>query len=359
MSMMDGIAALSGQFGGVLQRRLRETGGIALLALAMMAALALATWSVQDPSLSHATDTPVRNLLGSPGAIAADLMMQLFGLGSLALLLPVAVWGYRLLGHRALSRERLRVMLWLGGAVLAAAFASCLPRTAHWPLPSGLGGVIGDAMLRLPDEMFHAPLIGANRFAAAMILGAAALFAFAGAAGLLWSDAIEDEDYEEPEEEADDEEEESDGGWISLGFIAHHLLSLRTQLMLLLRFRQRPAVVTRSEGAMSRRRVEPRFDQGAERAPLVPDDDDDEESDAIEAAPRAARKPQSAEAAPLQRRFCAATSRTSHAAKQSRSRHRQRGHITDQLDCARRRARRFRRARRNHQCAAWSGGDSL
>ena len=70
---------LSGQLGVVLRRRLREVGGIALISLAMMAALALATWSVQDPSLSHATDAPVHNLLGMPGAIAADLMMQLLG----------------------------------------------------------------------------------------------------------------------------------------------------------------------------------------------------------------------------------------------------------------------------------------
>src|SRR5580692_4518587 len=152
---LDGMASLSGQLGALLQRRLREVGGIALLSLTMMAALALGTWSVQDPSLSHATDAPVHNLLGMPGAIAADLMMQLFGLGSLALLLPIAVWGYRLLGHRPLSREKLRMLLWLFGAVLAAAFASCLPRSAHWPLPCGLGGVIGDAMLRLPTVMFH------------------------------------------------------------------------------------------------------------------------------------------------------------------------------------------------------------
>src|SRR5271155_4922448 len=137
---LDGMAALSGQLAVVLQRRLRELGGIALISLAMMVALALATWSVQDPSLSHATDAPVRNLLGMPGAIAADLMMQLLGLGSLALLLPIAVWGYRLLGHRRLSHERLRVFLWIIGAVLAAAFASCIPRSPHWPLPSGLRG---------------------------------------------------------------------------------------------------------------------------------------------------------------------------------------------------------------------------
>src|SRR6202042_3885774 len=93
----------------------------------MRAALALAPWSVRDPSLSHATDAPVHNLLGMPGAIAADLLMQLLGLGSLALLLPIAIWGYRLLGHRPLSREKLRMLLWLFGAGLAAAFASCLP----------------------------------------------------------------------------------------------------------------------------------------------------------------------------------------------------------------------------------------
>jgi S-DNA-T family DNA segregation ATPase FtsK/SpoIIIE len=47
---LDGMASLSGQLGALLKRRLREVGGIALLSLAMMAALALATWSVQDPS---------------------------------------------------------------------------------------------------------------------------------------------------------------------------------------------------------------------------------------------------------------------------------------------------------------------
>ena len=82
---LDGMAHLSGQLGAILQRRLRELGGLTLISLTMMAALALATWSVQDPSLSHATDAPVHNLLGMPGAIAADLMMQLLGLGALAL----------------------------------------------------------------------------------------------------------------------------------------------------------------------------------------------------------------------------------------------------------------------------------
>src|SRR5262247_3502977 len=115
-------------------RRIREFGGLFLIALAVMMGLALATWSVQDPSLSHATSAPVRNLLGAPGAVAADLMMQLFGLAAIALVLPVAIWGWRLVSHRPFDREKLRLCLWIVGALFAAGFAACLPLTAKWPL---------------------------------------------------------------------------------------------------------------------------------------------------------------------------------------------------------------------------------
>ena len=275
---LDGMAFLSGHLGAILRRRLRELGGIALISLAMMAALALATWSVRDPSLSHATDAPVHNLLGRPGAIAADLLMQLFGLGSLALLLPIAVWGYRLLGHRPLSRERLRVLLWLLGAVLAAAFAACLPRGSHWPLPAGLGGVIGDAVLRLPAIVLGAPLAGIYRVAAAFGLGLAALAAFAGAAGVIWRGS--------PDEEEDSADREDDGAWISLGRLMHALLSLRSRLSRAFRRRMRAQPPMRSDAAMPRH-SEPRFD----RAP-APHADADFEDESNADAP-AARRPRS------------------------------------------------------------------
>jgi DNA segregation ATPase FtsK/SpoIIIE, S-DNA-T family len=284
---LDGMAALSGQLGTVLRRRLREVVGIALISVAMMAGLALASWSVQDPSLSHATDAPVHNLLGLPGAVAADLMMQLLGLGSLALLLPVAVWGYRLLGHRRLSHERLRVLLWMFGAVLSAAFVSCLPRTTHWPLPSGLGGVVGDAMLRLPVVLFHFQLVGTTRVAAALVLGFAALLAFGIAAGMIWGG--EAEDYDDEDEEDDDEEEASDKGddaWISLGFIEHHLLSFRAWLGRLFGRRERVPMPSCDNPAIPRRRIEPRF----ANSPSLAGDDPEDEAEDDEEAPRA-RKP--------------------------------------------------------------------
>src|SRR3979490_2698124 len=103
---------LSDELRAALRRRLHEIVGAALLALAGIASLALATWSVHDPSLSHATNAPVRNALGLGGSTVADLLMQLFGLAALALVLPPAIWGWRLVSHRALRRERTRLAFW-------------------------------------------------------------------------------------------------------------------------------------------------------------------------------------------------------------------------------------------------------
>src|SRR6185312_4150431 len=72
------LSSWSDDLRSLLRRRVSEVGGVALIALSLVMAVALATWSVQDPSFSHATGGPARNLLGTPGAIGADLLMQLF-----------------------------------------------------------------------------------------------------------------------------------------------------------------------------------------------------------------------------------------------------------------------------------------
>jgi DNA segregation ATPase FtsK/SpoIIIE, S-DNA-T family len=289
---LDGMAFLSGQLGAMLRRRLREVGGIALLSIAMMAALALATWSVHDPSLSHATDARVHNLLGLPGAVGADLMMQLLGLGSLALLLPVAVWGYRLLGHRPLSHERLRILLWLSAAALTSAFASSLPRSAHWPLPSGLGGVIGDAILKVPVALAGASLLGSHRIAVATVIGIAALVTFAGAAGIIWRDPADD-DKTPAKRRDDDDDEDEDSEWVSLGRVTHAILSLRARFARLFRGRAVPVVAAaRSAPAAVQRRIEPQFDGR-------PDPRSDEEAEdelTGSPTPRAPRKPRAPKA---------------------------------------------------------------
>src|SRR6185436_2691559 len=100
--------------------------------------------------------------------------------------LPLAAWGWRLVTHRPIGRERTRIALWVLGAFATAGFASCLPPSKAWPLPSGLGGVVGDALLRMPAWLFGAPLSGATRFSIGIVIGVAAFVALALAAGYGW-----------------------------------------------------------------------------------------------------------------------------------------------------------------------------
>src|SRR6202045_279642 len=157
-----------------LARRFRELAGLSLIASSGVAAAALMTWSVQDPSLSHATSRAIRNIVGYPGAIGADLLMQILGLGAIMLILPVAVWGWRMLTHRTFDREALRIGCWILCTVIAAGFASCWAHGGKWPLPTGLGGVVGDALVRAPAVVFGPPGL-VYRLVLGTILGAAVI----------------------------------------------------------------------------------------------------------------------------------------------------------------------------------------
>ena len=186
---------------------------------------------MQDPSLSHATQKPIHNLLGFPGAIFSDLAMQLLGLASVLLLLPEALLGWRLLSHRPLG-EKWRGLIWILATFLAAAFVSTLPRSHAWPLPTGLGGVFGDALLRAP-ALDHGRAAGGVH--AACGVGAArprhAAHACdrhrpALAARRAEKPARHDIDDDEMAD-AEDEDAEDDHASAWLGLIAHALLSSR------------------------------------------------------------------------------------------------------------------------------------
>jgi S-DNA-T family DNA segregation ATPase FtsK/SpoIIIE len=280
---LDSLAVISDHFSDVLRRRLRELLGLSLIGLAFTGATALATWSVQDPSLSHATNAPVRNMVGWQGAIAADMLMQLLGLAAVVLVLLVAILGWRLLTHHPLYRERWRLILWIAAAIFVAAFASCLPRTATWPLPTGLGGVIGDALLRAP-AFFLGPISGMTRVAVASVAGMLGFAAFAFAAGMFWRDPDAEEEDKRParNEYADDEERTS----ISLGWLVHGFLSVKARLRLLFAESSDPSP---ARAAVARARLEPRFSDPDEM-----EEDEDESDDEEEQIARPRKRPRAA-----------------------------------------------------------------
>ena len=218
------------------KRRIAEALGVTLLAGVVAGTLALLSWSVSDPSLNHATAAPVHNWLGKPGAIAADLMMQFFGLGCTLLLAAPALWGWRLVTKRRLERVRLRLFLAALGLACGVAAASLAPAPGGWPLPTGLGGVAGDALLYVPRALSRGSNVEMMIVAAALV--ATAILSMSAAVG-----AKRNEGWEEREEEVkpaprriresvDPEEDDSAGepgfGLVSLGAVIHTALTIKS-----------------------------------------------------------------------------------------------------------------------------------
>ncbi len=146
-----------------------RAGAMALILLALMIFVAVASFSISDPSWNNATAHNVDNLAGRSGAVIADILLQM--VGGAALLLPMALvlWGVTALRYGAPEATPItawmRFASWVGGVLAMAAFASCLPIAASWPLASGMGGVFGDVMaslLRGPLVWIGVPMILAS-----------------------------------------------------------------------------------------------------------------------------------------------------------------------------------------------------
>ncbi|MFN3658639.1 MAG: DNA translocase FtsK 4TM domain-containing protein [Pseudolabrys sp.] len=282
---LDVVAFVTDHFREILRRRVRELAGLALLTLALLGAIALATWSVQDPSLSHATQKPINNLLGFPGAIFSDLAMQLLGLASVLLLAPEALLGWRLLSHRPLG-EKWRGLMWILATLLAAAFASTLPVTKSWPLPTGLGGVAGDALVNVPAMIVGMPVIGMTAAVFALVFGVATLLCIVIAVG--WRRQAHEEEDVEDEAEVEPEEEERDRASAWLGMVVHALLSLKARIGRWMRSGdEAPRVARVAPGA----RQEPRFNNlgrvtAPSMAPAAHEEEEYEEEEEEAPAPR-------------------------------------------------------------------------
>ncbi|RBP02550.1 DNA translocase FtsK [Roseiarcus fermentans] len=228
------------------QRRAAEILGLAALAGVGGLGLALLTWSVEDPSLTHATSARVHNLLGGPGAVAADIVMQMLGLACVATLLPPAFWGWRLLTDRRLANAHRKAAYYLVGVAATAALASLLPAPGSWPLPTGLGGVVGDALLALPRRV--GATAGWGMAATAAAFAAVAILALTAAAGVAGQPNA-DEAPEKPKPagrspgRADDEDGEDRPGLgiVSIGAVLHALLTTRAAIRRLVRRPAKPA----------------------------------------------------------------------------------------------------------------------
>jgi len=162
-----------------LRRFAVRTWGAVLVALGLGGAVALATHSPNDPSLSTAAGGPPANWLGIAGAYGSDLLLLVFGIGCVLFLPVIALAGLRMIRLEPVGRVGRGLLVAAIGAILIGIALSLTSGSAVSGLPAGWGGAIGLGAAHAVDAaigLIHNPSIaGPVRFATLLLFALAGL----------------------------------------------------------------------------------------------------------------------------------------------------------------------------------------
>lgn len=124
-------------------RRLNEVAGFLFLSLGLLTLLSLASYHVQDPSFNTSTDARPINLIGYPGAFAADLFFQTFGIAAFLFPAMLFVLAWRWIRSEPIEAPLIKVF---GTAMLLLSACALLSLGPTLYLFSGavrVGGIVG------------------------------------------------------------------------------------------------------------------------------------------------------------------------------------------------------------------------
>ncbi|MDZ7823905.1 MAG: DNA translocase FtsK [Ahrensia sp.] len=223
----------------LLWRQAEIAVGFLVAGFILFVLVAVATWNVADPSFSHATDAPITNVMGFAGSAVSDLFMQFFGLATLAVLIPAGFKSFSLVRGIKWNYPGRRYGAWLLGSLLAAAAFGCVPATAGWPLPTGLGGALGDLVLKIPAMLIGGYPSGFAGLLLGLILAIPAFIVMAIASGYYWNPAVAAKPQrsvsgqKSRSDEDEDEDEETGDGFlkmISLGAVLHGFYAFKASI---------------------------------------------------------------------------------------------------------------------------------
>ena len=240
--------------------------GLMILGFCAILLASLASWSVDDPSLSLATSKTAANWLGFPGAVIADLVFQFLGLAGLVMVVPLALWGWAMARRHVVTHAGLRLASWVGATVLFAGVFSFIAMPESWPLPTGLGGLCGMLFTNLAGLIAGSEPQAITSILFAIILAAPALTLFWIAMGLGTAVPAKPTKASASRKAAEDDDREPNPiVEVAMGAVVHMGYSLRTA------FRRAKA----EHAARRAAEVEDAFDHdnepslGGQRAPEV------------------------------------------------------------------------------------------
>ncbi|MCR9124822.1 MAG: DNA translocase FtsK 4TM domain-containing protein [Rhodobacteraceae bacterium] len=132
-----------------IERRGKELIGVMLIAMGLMAAAMIASYTPEDPNWMVSTDAPVQNWMGRIGASIAAPLFMIVGWGAWSIPLILLAWGLRLALHQGEDRALGRLIFAPIAVVLSAIYAATLVPGDGWTATHsfGLGGLFGDTVM--------------------------------------------------------------------------------------------------------------------------------------------------------------------------------------------------------------------
>ncbi len=132
-----------------IEKRGRELIGIGLFVAGLMVAMMLWSYAPDDPNFMSATDAPVQNWLGRPGASFAAALFMIVGYASWMVPVILMAWGLRFTLHYGQDRALGRLVFGPIAVAGSAIYAATLSPGAGWDESFGLGGHFGDMVLSI------------------------------------------------------------------------------------------------------------------------------------------------------------------------------------------------------------------
>jgi len=128
----------------------RAIGALLLCAIGAFVLIAVLSYNPFDSTGDTAGIGGVQNLMGRAGAGLSNLLLQIFGWGSILAAILTLYAGARGIIRPQPQRPKLdtarRFLIWLGAVIFGTATLSAFPIPQSWPMAGGLGGWIGDSI---------------------------------------------------------------------------------------------------------------------------------------------------------------------------------------------------------------------
>ena len=170
-----------------LERRGVEVLGLVILAVGVMFALALASYSPEDSAWIASGGREIANWAGQIGATISAPLIKIMGLGSWGIPIAFVVWGLRLITHLGADRMLMRLIYAPIFWALCSLYAATLNPISSWAHSFSMGGLFGDTVLFMLLQILPgSAALGAN--IVALILGALVLLLGGYVTGLVFGE---------------------------------------------------------------------------------------------------------------------------------------------------------------------------